>query len=170
MQLDFDHVAEPQKLRELLAAYGGFIAALRSFSGAGIVALAYVGKDAEKADVSACIVTPLLRYLARSGMTDGVDYTLDLSCLSPAQLRYESRDPEAYVAADPCPILAPWQGTDAIETHPVSMLAEALRPGDGASPAGLGAAIAAIGMTADTGSALYEGAQVYPARAFCVAP
>ena len=168
VQLDFDHVAEPQKLRELLAAYGGFIAALRSFSGAGIVALAYVGKDAEKADVSAFIVTPLLRYLARSGMTDGVDYTLDLSCLSPAQLRYESRDPEAYVAADPCPILAPWQGTDAIETHPVSMLAEALRPGDGASPAGLGAAIAAIGMTADTGSALYEGAQVYPARAFCV--
>ena len=168
VQLDFDHVAKPETLRGLLAAYGGFIAVLRSFSGAGVVALAYAGKDAEKADLSAYIVAPLVRYLARSGMTDGVDYTLDLSCLSPAQLRYESRDPDAYVAPHACPIIAPWLGTDAIETHPVSMLAEAFRPGEETSPAGLGAAIAAIGMTADTGSALYEGAQVYPARAFCV--
>ena len=168
VQLDFDHVAEPQTLRGLLAAYGGFIAVLRSFSGAGIVALAYVGKDAENADLSAYIVAPLMRYLARSGMTDGVDFTLDLSCLSPAQLRFESRDPDAYVAADPCPILAPWQGTDAIEAHPLAMLAEAFRPGDGISPAAIAAAIAAIGMAADVGSALYKGAQVYPARAFCV--
>lgn len=168
VQLDFDDVAKPETLRGLLAAYGGFIAVLRSFSGAGVVALAYAGKDAEKADLSAYIVAPLMRYLARSGMTDGVDFRLDLSCLSPAQLRYESRDPAAYIAPDACPIIAPWQGTDAIETHPVSMLAEAFRPGEGASPAGLGAAIAAIGMAADIGSALYEGAQVYPARAFCV--
>ena len=168
VQLDFDHVAEPEKLRELLAGYGGFISVLRSFSGAGIVALAYVGEDVEKADVDVCIVTPLMRYLARSGMTDGVDYTLDLSCLSPAQLRYESRDPAAYIATNACPIIAPWQGTDAIEAHPLAMLAEALRPGDGISPAAIAAAIAAIGMAADVGSALYKGAQVYPARAFCV--
>ena len=167
-QLDFDHVANPEALRELLAQYGGFIAVLRSFSGAGIVALAYAGKDAEKADLSAYIVTPLLRYLTRAGMTDGVDFVLDLSCLSPAQLRFESRDPKAYVCPDPCPILAPWLGTDAVSSHPLLMLAEAFRPGEGASPAGLAAAIASIGMAADTGSALYEGAQVYPARAFCV--
>lgn len=168
VQLDFDRVANPQALCGLLAAYGGFISVLRSFSGAGVVALAYAGKDAEKADLSAYIVAPLMRYLARSGMTDGVDFALDLSCLSPAQLRYESRDPAAYIDPDACPIIAPWLGTDAIEAHPVSMLAEAFRPGEGASPAGLAAAIAAIGMAADARSALYEGAQVYPARAFCV--
>lgn len=168
VQLDFDHVADPCRLRGLLSAYGGFIAVLKSFSGAGIVALAYVGTDTTKSDIASFVVDPLLRYLSRAGMADGADFTFDPSCLTPAQLRFESRDPEAYVAASPCPIIAPWQGTLFVELHPLSMLSEAFRPGDSVSPAGLAAAISAIGMAADAGSALYKGAQFYPARAFCV--
>lgn len=170
IQLDFDHVRNVGALRRALAEYGGFLAVVRTFSGHGLVAIAEVGAriaaDAEA--VRRMVYGPLRIYLAGLGQRDGEHYTLDPACAKPCQLRFESRDPDAWISLSPGPLCADPENDDALLTHPVSWLAEALRPGDGVSCAGLAAALACASMAADIRSRMTSEAQPYAARAFCV--
>lgn len=169
IQLDFDAVADVEGLRGCLIEYGGFLAVVKTFSGAGLVAVGNVGKRIanDGGQIERLIYAPLRVYLAGRGYEDGRDYKLDSACAKPCQLRFESRDKDAYIAEKPCFLACDWELAD-VARHPVSILAEAFRPAESGSPAGLAAAIAAVGMAADVRSAMYYGAAEYPARAFCV--
>jgi hypothetical protein len=170
IQLDFDHVTDVPGLRRALAEYGGFIAVVRTFSGAGIVALGYVGKRiaSDTGAVKRLVYVPLKSYLRVLGFDDGLHYTLDPACAKPCQLRFESRDSEAWISGALCRLCADPEDSAALDTHPVAWLAEALRPGDGASPAGIAGALACVSMAADLRSRMAAGASAYAARAFCV--
>lgn len=170
VQLDFDHVTDVPGLREALAGYGGFLAVVRTFSGHGLVAIGYAGaRIAEDAGaIKRLIYAPLRVYLRDCGYDDGVHYTLDPACAKPCQLRFESRDPELWVAADPCRLCADPEEDGVLLAHPVSWLAEALRPGESVAPAGLAAALACVSMAANLRSRMAAGASAYAARAFCV--
>jgi len=169
IQLDFDAVADVEELRARLIEYGGFLAVIKTFSGSGLVALGYAGKriasDSEL--IERLIYTPLRVFLSGHGLEDGRAYKLDKACAKPCQLRFETRDRDAYVAPSPCVLACDWE-SDALSRHPIAVLAEAFRPAEPCSPAGLAAAISAVGMAADVKSAMYGGASEYPARAFCV--
>lgn len=170
IQLDFDHVADVGALRQALAEYGGFLAVVRTFSGHGLVAIGDVGPriaaDAEA--VRRMVYDPVRVYLAGLGMRDGEHYALDPACAKPCQLRFESRDPGAWISPAPGLLCADPEDEGTLLAHPVSWLAEALRPGDGVSCAGLAAALACASMAADIRSRMTAEAQAYAARAFCV--
>lgn len=170
VQLDFDHVTDVPGLREALAGYGGFLAVVRTFSGHGLVAIGYAGARiaANAGAVKRLIYAPLRVYLRACGYEDGVHYALDLACVKPSQLRFESRDPEIWTAPGLCRLCADPEDDDVLLAHPVSWLAEALRPGESLSPAGLAAALACVSMAADLKSRMTAGASAYAARAFCV--
>lgn len=170
IQLDFDHVTDVPGLRHALAEYGGFLAVVRTFSGAGLVALGYVGKRiaSDTGVVKRLIYTPLKSYLRVLGYEDGLHYTLDPACAKPCQLRFESRDSDAWISDALCRLCADPEEPAALDAHPVAWLAEALRPGDGASPAGIAGALACVSMSANLRSRMAAGASIYAARAFCV--
>lgn len=170
IQLDFDKVVDVSGLRRALIEYGGFLAVVRTFSGHGLVALGDVGKRcaADPEQVKRLIYAPLRVYLRECGMTEGIDYKLDESCAKPCQLRFESRDKDAWVAPRHTRLYANPDDDSGLLTHPVSLLAEAFRPGEVASPAGLCAALTAISMAANLRSRMTANAAAYAARAFCV--
>lgn len=164
VQLDFDHVTNVERLRALLAAYDGFLAVIRTWSGAGLVAIGWAGPEvsADATQIEALIYAPVRTYLADNGLTDGVDYVLDPACAKPSQLRFESRDPAAWVAPSMAWLCA--ERADALRAHPLAMLAETIS----ASPWGMAAALALVSSVADVRSALMPTSQVYPARASVV--
>lgn len=170
VQLDFDHVTDVPGLRGALAGYGGFLAVVRTFSGHGLVAIGYTGARiaADTGAVKRLIYAPLRVYLHGCGYDDGVHYALDPACAKPCQLRFESRDPDLWVAPTICRLCADPEEEGALLAHPISWLAEAFRPDDSASPSGLAAALACVSMTADLRSRMAAGASAYAARAFCV--
>lgn len=170
VQLDFDHVTDVPGLREALAGYGGFLAVVRTFSGQGLVALGYVGPRiaADTGAVKRLIYAPLRVYLHDCGYDDGVHYQLDPACAKPCQLRFESRDPDLWTAPALCRLCADHEEDGVLLAHPVSWLAEALRPGESAAPAGLAAALACVSMAANLRSRMAAGSSAYAARAFCV--
>lgn len=169
-QLDFDHVRDVPGLRSALAGYGGFLAVARTFSGAGLVAIGYVGaRIASSPDIlKALVYAPLRVYLSGLGYEDGADYALDEACAKPCQLRFESRDPELWTAPGLCRLCADPEDDGALQAHPIAWLAEALRPGGGVQPAGIAAALACVSMAADLRSKVTPAAHAYAARAFCV--
>lgn len=170
IQLDFDHVERVNDLRQALIEYGGFLAIVKTFSGAGLVAIADVGKRlAVEADaLQSMLYSPLRAFLQLRGFVDGQDYVLDPACMKPSQLRFESRDPDAWIADHYTRIAIDTEDSSALLAHPVSWLAEALRPGSASSAAGLAAALSCISMAADLRSHMMPGAAVFTARAFCV--
>lgn len=170
VQLDFDHVTDVPGLREALAGYGGFLAIVRTFSGHGLVALGYVGPRiaADTGAVKRLIYAPLRVYLHGCGYDDGVHYRLDPACAKPCQLRFESRDPDLWTAPALCRLCADPEEDGVLLAHPVSWLAEALRPGESVAPAGLAAALACVSMAANLRSRMAAGSSAYAARAFCV--
>ena len=170
VQLDFDHVADVPGLRRALAEYGGFLAIIRTFSGHGLVAIGYVGPRiaADAGAVKRLIYAPLRVYLHDCGYDDGVHYRLDPACAKPCQLRFESRDPDLWTAPALCRLCADPEEDGALLAHPVSWLAEALRPGESVAPAGLAAALACVSMAANLRSRMAAGSSAYAARAFCV--
>lgn len=170
IQLDFDHVERVSDLRQALIEYGGFLAIVKTFSGAGIVAIADAGKRlAVEADaLQVMLYSPLRAFLQLRGFTDGRDYVLDPACMKPSQLRFESRDPDAWIADHYTKIVIDTEDSSALLAHPVSWLAEALRPGSASSAAGLAAALSCISMAADLRSRMATGAAAFAARAFCV--
>lgn len=169
VQLDLDAVEDVEELRARLIEYGGFLAVLKTFSGSGLVALGDVGKRIanDSGLIERLIYKPLRVYLSGCGFEDNRDYRLDSACAKPCQLRFESRDRSAYISEHPCVLACDWEN-EQLSRHPVAVLTEAFRPAEPCSPAGLAAAIAAVGMAADVKSAMYRGASEYPARAFCV--
>jgi len=170
VQLDFDHVTDVPGLREALAGYGGFLAVVRTFSGHGLVALGCVGPRiaADIGAIKRLIYAPLRVYLHDCGYDDGTHYTLDPACAKPCQLRFESRDRELWTVSAPCRLCADPEEDGVLLAHPVSWLAEALRPGESVAPAGLAAALACVSMAANLRSRMAAGAGAYAARAFCV--
>lgn len=170
VQLDFDHVTDVPGLREALAGYGGFLAVVRTFSGHGLVALGYVGRRiaADTGAIKRLIYAPLRVYLYDCGYDDGVHYRLDPACAKPCQLRFESRDPDLWTAPALCRLCADPEEDGVLLAHPVSWLAEALRPGESVAPAGLAAALACASMAANLRSRMAAGSSAYAARAFCV--
>lgn len=170
IQLDFDHVSRVDELRQALIEYGGFLAVIKTFSGRGIVAIADAGKRLARDNVAmqTMLYAPLRDYLQLKGLADGTDYKLDPACMKPAQLRFESRDVDAWVSESPARIVADPDDANALLIHPVSLLAEALRPGAQASAAGLAAALSCVSMVADLRSRMATGAATFAARAFCV--
>lgn len=170
VQLDFDHVTDVPGLREALAGYGGLLAIVRTFSGHGLVAVGYAGAHiaADAGAIKRLIYAPLRVYLHDCGYDDGVHYRLDPACAKPCQLRFESRDPDLWTAPALCRLCADPEEDDALLAHPVSWLAEALRPGESAAPAGLAAALACVSMAANLRSRMAAGSSAYAARAFCV--
>lgn len=169
VQLDFDHVADVEGLRALLIEYGGFLAVVKTFSGCGLVAIGYTGPriSSSRELIERLVYAPLKTFLAGHGLVDGTNYRLDPACAKPCQLRFESRDRNACVSAQPCELACDWE-CDRLGLHPLSFLAEAFRPAQPGSAAGIAAALASVGMAADVKSAMYHGASEYPARAFCV--
>ena len=170
VQLDFDHVTDVPGLRRALAEYGGFLAVVRTFSGHGLVAISYAGPRiaADAGAIKRLIYAPLRVYLHDCGYDDGVHYTLDPACAKPCQLRFESRDPDLWTAPALCRLCADPEEDGVLLAHPVSWLAEALRPGESVAPAGLAAALACVSMAANLRSRMAAGASAYAARAFCV--
>lgn len=170
VQLDFDHVTDVPGMRQALAEYGGFSAVIRTFSGHGLVAIGYTGPRiaADAGTVKRLIYAPLRVYLHGCGYDDGVHYTLDPACAKPSQLRFESRDPDLWTAPTLRRLCADPDDDSALLAHPVSWLAEALRPDDSVTPAGLAAALACVSMTANLRSRMAAGSSAYAARAFCV--
>lgn len=170
VQLDFDHVTDVPGLREALAGYGGFLAVVRTFSGHGLVAIGYAGARiaADAGAVKRFIYAPLRVYLHDCGYDDGAHYRLDPACAKPCQLRFESRDPDLWTAPALCRLCADPEEDGVLLAHPVSWLAEALRPGESVAPAGLAAALACVSMAANLRSRMAAGASAYAARAFCV--
>lgn len=165
VQLDFDHVRDVDWLKAKLAEYGGFLFAARTFSGGGVVALAYVGAiSSDPRHVDRLVYKPVLQYLAECGLADGDAFKLDPACAKPCQLRFESRDTHPFIASEFTPMFVDGN----IAAHPLALLAEAFRPGEGDSPAGYASAVAAVASAVDVSSAMYEGAKAYPARAFVV--
>lgn len=171
IQIDLDHVADVPAMRSALAEYGGFLAVVRSFSGHGVVAYGYVGPRlaADPAAVQAVIYAPLRGYLRTRGFDDDA-YEIDPSCARPCQLRYESRDQDAWVSPAPARLYADPEDADWLSWHPVASLAEALCPSLGLCPMSTAAALTCIGMSADLRSRMVDdvSAQAYPARAFCI--
>lgn len=170
VQLDFDHVIDVPGLREALAGYGGFLAVARTFSGHGLVAVGYTGPRiaADAGAIKRLVYAPLRVYLHDCGHDDGVHYRLDPACAKPCQLRFESRDPDLWTAPALCRLCADPEDDGVLLAHPVSWLAEALRPGESVAPAGLAAALACVSMAANLRSRMAAGASAYAARAFCV--
>lgn len=169
IQLDFDHVSDVSKLKAVLAEYGGFLAILMTFSGNGVVALADVGikLSSDSESIKALIYAPLKIYLKACGLVEGGHYTLDEACAKSCQLRFESRDADAWISDRPVKLAVDSADAGALERHPAAWLAEALRPGS-VSPAGLAAAMSCISMSADLRSRMRTGASAYASRAFCV--
>jgi hypothetical protein len=168
VQLDFDHVADPDGLKHALVEYGGFLAVLKTFSGAGLVAIGFVGARmaGNPSAISGQIYTSVRIYLGTRGLSDGADYTLDSACAKSCQLRFESRDPAAWVAPTFVRLAVDPYEDSPLLSHPVAWLAEALRPG-GVSPAGIAGAVACISMAANLRSRLVPKAAPFGARAFC---
>lgn len=164
VQLDFDHVRDVERLRALLVAYDGFLAIIRTWSGAGLVAIGWAGPEvsADATQIDTLIYAPVRIYLADNGLADGIDYALDPACAKPSQLRFESRDPAAWVAPSMAWLCA--ERADALRAHPLAMLADTIS----ASPWGVAAALALVSSVADVRSALMPTAQAYPARASVV--
>lgn len=169
VQLDFDHVTDVDGFKRTLIEYGGFLAVVKTFSGAGLVAIAFVGTRiaGDPSVISGQIYPSVLAYLSTRGLSDGVDYILDATCAKSCQLRFESRDPTAWVAPTFTRLAVDPYEDSALLSHPVAWLAEALRPG-GVSPAGIAGAIACISMAANLRSRLVPKAATFGARAFCV--
>lgn len=169
IQVDFDHVADVERLRDALAKFGGLLAVFRSFSGRGIVALAYVGKRlaADPEAVRRVVYGPLQRYLRSRGIADD-GYVIDPSCAKPCQLRYETRDGNAWIAPQLTWLYADPADEAALTAHPLATLAEAICPHLGPCPMSIAAALCCVSMAADLRSRMSDDARDYPARAFCV--
>lgn len=169
IQIDFDRAEDAATLRDTLARFGGFLAVFRSFSGHGVVALAYVGERLAAAPeaVQRVIYPPIRRYLRGEGIPDD-SYTLDPSCAKPCQLRYETRDADAWIAQAMSWLYADPDAEDSPGLHPIAALADAVCPHLGVCPMSIAAALCCVSMAADIRSSMTAGARPYPARAFCV--
>lgn len=98
IQLDFDHAADPEGLKLLLAQYPGILLAAVSASGKGVFALIY----APDHDGGLYAARHISGYLKNAGQK----FDFDESTLKPCQLRFESYDPEPVIAPE-CVALAP---------------------------------------------------------------